>query len=157
MVSHRRLRIVYGFIAGFCILFAAWVSYSNLASKRAIVGVTEDTPANNMRTLLLSLASYEIEYKRLPPSLSVLGPPPAGKGTSPEAAGFIDSRLASGTKNDYLYRYIPADSKSNSFTITADPIRSSKQSHYFADQTAVIRVESGHSAAATSTPYAADN
>jgi len=120
--------------------------------------MTEDTPANNIRGLLFSVVAYETEYNALPPSLSSLGPPSTGKEANRDAYNQIDSRLASGSKNGYVYHYVP-NPQSKSFFITADPSGKSSTSplHYFSDQTGVIRFESGKAAAGSSHPYEKDN
>lgn len=127
-------------------------------TKRGIVGVTEDTPANNINVLLISVVAYETEYNTLPPSLSSLGPPSTGKEANRDAYNVIDSRLASGNKNGYVYRYVP-NAQSKSFFITADPSGNGSPSplHYFSDQTGVVRFESGKAAAGSSHRYEKDN
>ena len=154
--DRHRIRFLHIFMVGLCVLLAASVLYSNLARRRGITGVKEETPANNVRTLLMAALAYQATYKMLPPTLSSLGPPPGGQQESATNAGLIDARLASGTKNSYVYRYIPtAGSQSErfeSFTITADPIgtESPDRPHYFSDQTAVVRVETGRAATVAS-------
>jgi len=138
------------------IFLASAVFYLIYDTKRSIVGVTEDTPAGNIRSLLISVVAYETEYNMLPPSLSSLAPPPTGKEANRDAYNVIDSRLASGNKNGYVYRYEP-NAQSKSFFITADPSGNGSPLHYFSDQTGVVRVESGHSATGSSQPYHGDN
>jgi len=140
------------------IFLASAVFYLIYDTKRGIVGVTEDTPAHNIRVLLFSVGAYETEYNTLPPSLSSLGPPSTGKEANRDAFNFIDSRLASGNKNGYVYHYAP-NAQSKSFFITADPISNGSHTslHYFSDQTAVVRFESGKAATGSSHPYEKDN
>jgi len=111
-------------------------------------------PSNNVRVLLISVFDYETEYNSLPPSLSSLGPPSTGNEASRDAYNMIDSRLASGNKNGYVYRYVP-NARSKSFFITADPSGNGSPSplHYFSDQTGVVRFESGQAATGSSLPY----
>jgi len=71
-------------------------------NKNGVIGVTENTPANNIRVLLVAVAEYGIKYNSLPSSLSCLGPASTGKEANRDAANFIDSRLASGRKNGYI-------------------------------------------------------
>ena len=122
-------------------------------NNNGVIGVTEETPAGNMRVLLVAVLEYESAYSSLPPSLSSLGPPSAGQPVSGKAANLLDSHLALGKKNGYVYRYVPSAS-SKSFIITADPSGNSSSTalHYFSDQTAVVRVESGRTATVASQP-----
>jgi|SRR5690349_22971011 len=141
-------------VAALAALLVSGALYSNYARKHGIVGVTEDTPAFNVRVLLTAVLAYEAKYNSLPPNLSSLGPPSAGKQVSGGAANLIDSRLAVGSKNGYVYHYIP-NGPSEAFIITADPTGDGSPTayHYFSDQTAVVRVEPGHAATAASQRY----
>jgi hypothetical protein len=158
MAVRHRILVLGAILAGLCGLLAASVLYSNLTRKRGIVCATEETPASNVRLLLTAVFSYQAGYKVFPPALSSLGPPAKGQQESGARGGFIGVLLASGTKNGYVYRYIPTAGRQtgriDSFTITADPINaeSPDQPHYFSDQTGVVRVESGRTAAAVSPP-----
>ena len=140
------------------IFLASAVFYSSYARKHGVIGVTEDTPANNVRVLLTAVVAYEAEYNSLPPSLASLGPPSTGKEANRPAANLIDSRLASGSKNGYVFHYVP-NAKSASFFITANPIGNGSLAslHYFSDHTGIVRVESGHAASRSSQPYLGDN
>ena len=141
-------------VAALGVFLASAVFYSNYARKHGIVGVTEDTPAHNVRVLLTAVVVYVAEYNSLPPSLSSLGPPSAEKQVNSDAANLIDSRLAVGNKNGYVFHYVP-NASSESFIITADPSGngSPASSHYFSDQTGAVRVESGRVATGASQPY----
>jgi hypothetical protein len=140
------------------IVLAFVVLYGNYARTHGVIGVTEDTPANNVRVLLAAVAAYEAKYNSLPSSLSSLGPPSTGKEANHDAANLIDLRLALGSKNGYVYHYVP-NALSESFIISADPSGngSAPSFHYFSDQTAIVRVESGRAAGASSQRYQGDN
>lgn len=140
------------------IFFASAVFYSSYARKHGVIGITEDTPANNVRVLFAAVVSYQAEYNSLPPSLSSLGPPSAGKEASRDSANLIDSRLASGSKNGYVFHYVP-NAQHESFLVTADPSGTDAPAsfHYFSDHTGVVRVELGHAASGSSRPYLGDN
>ena len=112
------------------------------------IGVTEDTPASSVRVLLTAVTAYEQQYNALPLTLSSLGPSPSGQATR-DAANLIDARLASGNKSGYLFRYVP-NAASKSFFIAADPGDGNASIHFFADQTGVLRVESGYAASEAS-------
>ena len=140
-------------------VFLAFVVFcGNHARTHGVIGVTEDTPANNVRVLLAAVVAYEAKYNSLPPSLSSLGPPSTGKEANRDAANLIDSRLALGSKNSYVFHYVP-NALSESFLITADPSGNGSpvSFHYFSDQTGIVRVESGHAAGSSSQRYQGDN
>jgi len=145
-------------LAALVIFLASAIFYSNYARKHDVIGVTEDTPANNVRVLLTAVIAYEAKYKSLPPSLYSLGPPSMGKEASRDAANLIDSRLALGSKNGYVFHYVP-NALSESFFISADPSGNDSPAsfHYFSDQTGIVRVESGHAATGSSQRYQGDN
>jgi hypothetical protein len=105
----------------------------------------------------MGLQIYKRTYKTYPPTLSSLGgsPTQCAAGGSSSATCLVDDFLAKGEKSGYLYSYSAIDSTGrgvDAFSLTADAINggSSKQPHYFADQTGIIRIELGHSAARTS-------
>lgn len=123
--------------------------------KDGVIGATEETPAQNIRVLIVAVLEYQVKYKSLPRSLSSLGPPPKGKEANCDAANLIDPRLALGSKNGYVFQY---SRNLGSFTITADPGGGGTPNsfHYFSDQTGVVRAESGRAATIASRPYEQD-
>ena len=149
---YKALILVGAFALGLSLVSA--VFHSNQARRRGIIGVTEDTPANNVRVLLIAVVTYKATYNSLPPSLSSLGRPFKGKEANREAADLIDSRLALGNKNGYVFRYVP-NSGSESFIITADPSGNDFPTslHYYSDQTGVVRFKSGGAASSSSQRY----
>ena len=152
-----KTRVLVALIAlGIFLVFV--VLYGNYARTQGVIGVTEDTPANNVRVLLAAVAAYEAKYSSLPPSLSSLGPPSTGRVANHDAANLIDSRLALGSKNGYVYHYVP-NALSESFFITADPSGNGSPAsfHYFSDRTGIVRVESGRAPNASSQRYQEDN
>jgi hypothetical protein len=99
---------------------------------------------------LRMINTAEITYASTYPTgfsstLAVLAPPPGGAGPTPQAAGLIDSILASGEKNGYRFVYLPGprDEKGsiNSYTVTASPIKPgvTGTNYYYTDQSGVIR------------------
>jgi hypothetical protein len=120
---------------------------------------TEDTPANRLSSLLISIFRYENTYNRCPENLGVLGPPPQGRAADSQAADFIEADLASGKHNGYVYEYRRAThSKSCEFTITTDPVDPHPgQLHYFTDDSGARRFEVDRQATATSPKYEKDN
>lgn len=119
-----------------------------------------DRPVRTIPTILAGMELYKQTYKTYPPALSALGGAPATCTTVATAAAacLIDNVLASGEKSGYILRYKAIDTlqsgRFDAFTLTADPVNggSTKQRHFFTDQTGVIRVETGRPATAASPP-----
>lgn len=119
-----------------------------------------DTAVPTMPTILAGINLYKQTYKTYPPTLSALGGAPATCATVATAAAacLIDNVLASGEKSGYVVRYKAIDTlqsgRFDAFTLTADPVNGEgpRRHHYFADQTGVIRVETGRHATAASPP-----
>lgn len=106
--------------------------------------INEASAVRSLRMIINAETNYAQAYDTgFTPALSTLGPPPDAMPTS-SLAGYIDSELASGTKEGYSFSYAagPADSNGRiqSYTLTANPASSSTGSiHYFVDQTGLIR------------------
>lgn len=88
-----------------------------------------------------------------------LGPPSGSATPGANAAGLIDDVLAAGTKYGYQFTYSAgekdAEGRVTTYSIQADPLTSSTgTSHYFTDQTGVIRQEETRPANAESPPIA---
>lgn len=119
-----------------------------------------------LRTINTAAITYSTTYYQgFPPSLAALGPvktanPNASiqervaeieKAANMEAAGLIDEVLASGTKYQYRFTYVPGKKVKYSnldrpasietYTVEADPIDPDEMTHYFTDQSGVIREE----------------
>jgi hypothetical protein len=114
------------------------------------------TGASELRTLCIALVSYYDEYKSLPPTLPVLGPPDHDQPISARAAGLVDPALASGLKRGYRFNYVAIDSdgkgRFDSYTLTADPVNENPaKPHYFEGEDCVIHVEA-HSPATAGSP-----
>lgn len=65
----------------------------------------EKTALATLESIAKSIESYRRSYLRLPESLAQLAPPEKGK-VGPEAAGLIDTKLATGEYNGYAFRYV---------------------------------------------------
>ncbi|SRR6266853_901230 len=154
-------RIVISFATVLVLAFAAFIVYVNLEHKFdwSVVGVTEDSPSNNLSHLLMSIFAYKTTYNLCPEHLNVLGPPAQGQAVNSRAAGLIAADLAVGKHAGYLYEYHRiGDGKSCEFTITADPAELwLEKFHYFTDYTAVKRFEIGRPATISSPQYKRDN
>jgi hypothetical protein len=67
---------------------------------------TERAAIDGLKKISEAIESYRRTYSRLPESLAKLGPPPHGSTASPDAAGLLDSALASGARTGYKFRYV---------------------------------------------------
>ena len=116
------------------------------------------TGATDIQALNTALIKYELRFGGFAPNLKALGSGYLDEGLSANAAGLIDSVLASGTKAGYHYRYQPlkpdAQGKYHAYEIHADPVDDSKhdQPHYFTNETGTVRVQIGRQADVNSSP-----
>lgn len=69
------------------------------------IEATEKEALESLKTIASAVDSYRNKYAHLPESLAKLASPARGKPT-PEAAGLLDSDLAKGSKNGYVFRYV---------------------------------------------------
>jgi hypothetical protein len=120
-----------------------WI-YKNLAGPD--YPTCEDSAVGSIRVLEIALITYASTYdKGFPLTLSVLGPPASGTAQSADAADLIDAKLAEGMRWRYSFTYRPGkkekDGRIRTFTIQGDPIRvdANCRTHYFTDETGVIR------------------
>jgi hypothetical protein len=67
--------------------------------------MNERAALNGLRKIGEAVEAYRRSYSRLPESLANLGPALHGA-TNGEAAGLLDSDLATGMKNGYAFRYV---------------------------------------------------
>lgn len=115
----------------------------------------ESSAVGSLRTLNSSCASYAMLYGGYPKSLSNLGP---GNPAHSGSADLIDSVLASGTKDGYIFTYTAGATGVSgnvlSYSITTNPATpgTSGQRGFFTDQSGVIRANKGGGADASSTP-----
>jgi hypothetical protein len=132
---------------------------------RSSVNPQVASPAGSLRTINTAAATYATNYARgFHLQLADLAPPKydtttaSYKPTDEKAAGLIDDVLAAGNKSYYRFSYIagPADTngKISTYTVHADPVdpRAKSKTHYFTDQTKVIRFEEDREAYASSPP-----
>jgi hypothetical protein len=109
----------------------------------------------SLRTINTAAVVYFCRYGHgFPLKLSYLAPPKS-EATSDLAAGFIDDILAAGTKSGYRFYYVagPVDSQGRilTYTVHADPLEKwPEASHYFMDQSGVIRQQSKRQASINS-------
>lgn len=144
-------------VAIFPILIIAAIAIPNLLRSR--IAANQASAVGSLRTLNTASITYVSTYGAYPPSLSDLGPPPAGAAADRNHADLVDAVLASGTKSGYVYQYMagPADDKGGiqTYTIRANPAQglgTGNGNSYFTDQSAVIRFETTREADANSRP-----
>lgn len=71
----------------------------------AEIDSTEQTAIDSLKKVAAAVEAYREKYLHLPESLGNLGPPLHGAANA-EAAGMLDSDLATGAKNGYSIRYV---------------------------------------------------
>ncbi len=122
----------------------------------------------SLRTLNTAAVVYAGTYNvGFPSSLASLRPPDDRVMPSSDAAGLLDHGLASGKRCGYIFTYSPGERDStgriNSYTIHAEPITPDADSiepgtigtsHFFTDQSGVIRSEINKPANEHSPPIA---
>ena len=117
---------------------------------------SESSAVASLQTLNSACATYLISYGGYPKSLANLG---AGDSVGAKTAALIDSALASGARDNYLFIYTPGaigiSGNVLSYTITANPANpASGGRRFFTDQSGVIRAKIGGPADLSSSPIA---
>ena len=127
------------------------ISFPNLL--RARVSANEGITEGNIRTLITAIENFRTD------AVPVTYPPNLMAMTTPaETPPYINTVLASGTKNGYQYTYIPqgvdANGNFQQFTLNVDPINPgiTGNTAYFANESGVIRAETPGPAHAGSIP-----
>lgn len=123
-----------------------WAAQSLKENEQAVMDL--------LRGLQQAVIRYQDAFGRLPDTLSQLGPPEKGAGVSPSDAGFVDSDIASGTKDGYEFRYrlsTPAGSDTPAFEIAAVPQQYGKtgQRSFLLDERGHIHAADHRGAVAT--------
>jgi type IV pilus assembly protein PilA len=151
--GQRGFSVVEGVVIAAILLVAAAIAIPNLLHSN--LSGNEASAVRSLGTLNSSCASYSMLYGGYPKSLAELGP---GNPARSGAAGLIDSALASGTKDGYIFTYTAGASGVSgnvlSYSITANPITpgSTGRRRFFTDQSGVIRANTNGTADASSTP-----
>jgi type II secretory pathway pseudopilin PulG len=116
-----------------CLLLIA-IAVPNL--MRSKMAANEANAVGVLRTLNMATVEYSTQYGHLPPSLQNLGDPSHGVPHA-DAAGIIDSTLASGSKAGYRFTYQPLGDR---YIIHAEPTDTSKTGTrvFSTDETGVI-------------------
>ncbi|HYM23484.1 MAG TPA: nuclear transport factor 2 family protein, partial [Vicinamibacterales bacterium] len=113
---------------------------------RAQVSSGNATAVSSLRTLNTALLTYSVEHGGFPPKLGDLA-----------SAVLIDASLASGSKGDYVFTYIPGAAGPAAgianYAIQANPAAAGAGKRYFfTDQTTVIRANDTRPATAADPP-----
>jgi type II secretory pathway pseudopilin PulG len=105
-----------------------------------------------LKMLNMACAEYSVGFSQYPAALSDLQKG-SGGGLSSTAADLIDSSLATGTKDGYVFTYVRGDSGSG-YTITAHPVKAhqTEARSFFTDQSGTIRFAIGQNADAFAAP-----
>jgi len=124
------------------VVLVAGIVVPNLWKSKA--EINEASAVRSLRMIIAAESNYAQAYDAgFTPALSTLGPPPDAM-PNVSLAGYIDSELAAGTKEGYTFSYTAGAADSNgriqTYTLTANPVSSSTgTTHYFVDQTQIIR------------------
>jgi len=135
------------------VLIVAAIAIPNLI--RAKISANQAYAVGSVRILDAALIQYQSIYGHYPAAISQLGPPPNGS-ASAEHAGLVEPALAGGNKSGYIFSYevVPKQQASDTegFILNADPQQYDRTgvTHYFSDQTGVIRMDARKSANAES-------
>jgi prepilin-type N-terminal cleavage/methylation domain-containing protein len=139
------------------VLIIAAVAVPNLLRSR--MSANEASAVASMRTVLTSEIVYSSMYTvGFSANLILLSDGGAAANCIPpaipsaNAACLLDSNIASGTKNGYVFVYVPTanGAATGSFKLNADPASpGSGQRHFYTDDTNVLRVNIAAAASAT--------
>jgi prepilin-type N-terminal cleavage/methylation domain-containing protein len=131
------------------ILIIAAIAIPNLL--RSKMAANQASAVASLRTLNTSTVLYNTNYNKYPSALTDMA---TGATVTSTSADLIDSVLATGTKSGYTFTW-GGGGTTGAYTITADPVGSGGQIHYFTDQSLVLR--SNATAAATVNDLAIGN
>ena len=110
----------------------------------------EDAAIADLRAVAAAANTYRNAYGELPETLAELGPAASG-GVSPDAAGLLDTALASGEKDGYTLRYVLVPSpdaapgedpgKAATFSLASSPKEYGKlgRRSFYLDSSGVLR------------------
>ncbi|MGB6481882.1 MAG: hypothetical protein WBE86_00185 [Candidatus Acidiferrales bacterium] len=118
---------------------------SAMSSASPVMPADQAAAVGCLRSIVTAEAYYSKHYPAgFSPTLASLGVPDSGVQPSASAAGLLDNTLTGGTKNGYVFTYVPgakdSSGKITSYTITARPNTwKTGMWSFFADETGVIR------------------
>lgn len=137
-------------------LIVAAIAIPNLI--RARISANQASAVASVRTLNTALITYQSTYDHYPQTISQLGPPGPSQRVDEQHAGLIDAVLADRVKYGYAFTYesVPKQDASGTdgYAIHADPLQYDRTgvSHYFSDQSGVIRMSPNKEADSDSPP-----
>ena len=120
------------------IALIAAMAIPNLRSS--LIGSREAAAIGSMRTISTAVEQYRIRLGEYPEDLAEL---------AVENPNLIDSELASGERNGYMYEL---ESFPGGFSCNADPQTAPESRFFYVDETGVIRQSEGESAGPESSP-----
>jgi len=107
------------------------------------IEATEKDALESLKDVAVAVDSYRNKYLHLPESLANLASPARGK-PSAEAAGLLDSDLAKGSKNGYVFRYVIVGANDvgapAKYELSATPLRYGRTGRrsFFRDSNGVV-------------------
>jgi hypothetical protein len=112
----------------------------------------EASAIGTLKMLNMACAEYSTTFTQYPMALSDLQKGPNG-GLSSTAADLIDSSLATGTKDGYVYTYVHGETGTG-YSITAHPVKANQTEarYFYTDQSGAIRFAIGQDANASAAP-----
>jgi hypothetical protein len=112
----------------------------------------EASTIGTLKMLNMACMEYSTSFGQYPWALSDLQKGANG-GISSTAADLIDSSLASGTKDGYVFTYVRAEGGTG-YTISARPekVQQAEARHFFTDQSGTIRFAIGQDADVSGAP-----
>ena len=112
----------------------------------------EGSAIGTLKMLNLACVEYSGTFGQYPAAITDLQKSAVG-GPSSTAADLIDSSLASGTKDGYVFTYVRSEGGTG-YTISARPEKShqTEARYFFTDQSSVIRFAIGQDADASAAP-----
>jgi hypothetical protein len=112
----------------------------------------ESSAISTLKMLNMACTEYSATFAQYPSALSDLQKGANG-GLSSTAADLIDSSLATGTKDGYVFIYVRGDGGSG-YTLAAHPVKAhqTEARYFFTDQTGTIRFAIGQNADASAAP-----
>jgi type II secretory pathway pseudopilin PulG len=112
------------------------------ADARLHVELNEADAIAALRVIAIAADTYRESYHHYPSSLKELGPSVSG-GANEYAGDLIDRRLASGTKDGYMFSFaitMTSQGSEAGFAVHADPLSASTGGrHFYVNETGIIR------------------